>query len=87
MTDTHYIIDILILLAAAVVAVPLFQRLGLGAVLGFLVAGAAVGPWGFGFIDAVEEIRHLDVPSHLHAWAAERNGLKAVRKEISLRSI
>ncbi|MCB1829496.1 MAG: cation:proton antiporter, partial [Gammaproteobacteria bacterium] len=59
MTDTHYIIDILILLAAAVVAVPLFQRLGLGAVLGFLVAGAAVGPWGFGFIDAVEEIRHL----------------------------
>ena len=35
MSETHYIVDILILLTAAVVAVPLFQRLGLGAVLGF----------------------------------------------------
>ncbi len=59
MTETHYIIDILILLAAAVIAVPLFQRLGLGAVLGFLVSGALIGPWGLGFITAVDEIRHL----------------------------
>ena len=59
MTETQYIADILILLGAAVVAVPLFQRLGLGAVLGFLVAGTVVGPWGLGFIVAVEEIRHL----------------------------
>ena len=59
MTETYYIVDIVILLAAAVIAVPLFQRLGLGAVLGFLVAGAVVGPWGLGFISAVEEIRHL----------------------------
>jgi len=59
MTETHYIIDLIILLAGAVVAVPLFQRLGLGAVLGFLVAGAVVGPWGLGFIVAVDEIRHL----------------------------
>ena len=59
MTETHYIVDIIILLMAAVVAVPLFQRLGLGAVLGFLVAGAVIGPWGFGFISAVDEIRHL----------------------------
>jgi Kef-type K+ transport system membrane component KefB len=28
-------------------------------VLGFLAGGAVVGPWGFGFIDEVEEIRHL----------------------------
>ncbi|MCB1758325.1 MAG: monovalent cation:proton antiporter-2 (CPA2) family protein [Gammaproteobacteria bacterium] len=59
MGETHYIVDILILLSGAVLAVPLFQRLGLGAVLGFLVAGTLVGPWGFGFIIAVEEIRHL----------------------------
>jgi len=58
-TETNYIVDILILLAAAVVAVPLFQRLGLGAVMGFLAAGAVVGPWGLGIIVAVEEIRHL----------------------------
>jgi glutathione-regulated potassium-efflux system protein KefB len=36
--------DILIYLAAAVVAVPLFKRLGLGSVLGYLVAGIIIGP-------------------------------------------
>jgi len=59
LTETHFIVDILVLLAAAVIAVPLFQRLGLGAVLGFLVSGALVGPWGLGYIVAVDEIRHL----------------------------
>lgn len=51
--------DALILLAAAVVAVPVAQRLHLGSVLGFLVAGAMVGPWGLGLITSSEEIRHL----------------------------
>ena len=37
----------LIFLIAAVVAVPLFSRLGLGAVLGYLVAGVAMGPFGW----------------------------------------
>jgi len=41
MTETHYLADILILLAAAVIAVPLFRRLGLGSVLGVIVGGAA----------------------------------------------
>ena len=59
MTETHYIIDIIILLTAAVIAVPLFQRLGLGGVLGFLVAGTLVGPWGLGLIISVDEIRHF----------------------------
>ncbi len=59
MTETHFIVDILVLLAAAVIAVPLFQRLGLGAVLGFLVSGALIGPWGLGYITEVDEIRHL----------------------------
>jgi monovalent cation:proton antiporter-2 (CPA2) family protein len=59
MTETHYLADILVLLAAAVIAVPLFQRLGLGSVLGYLAAGALVGPWGLGFIDQIEEIRHI----------------------------
>jgi glutathione-regulated potassium-efflux system protein KefB len=39
----------LVFLVAAVIAVPLFNRLGLGAVLGYLVAGLAIGPDGFGF--------------------------------------
>ena len=49
----------LIFLAAAVLCVPLAARLGLGSVLGYLIAGAAIGPWGFGFITAVESTRHL----------------------------
>jgi monovalent cation:proton antiporter-2 (CPA2) family protein len=59
MTGAHYLVDILILLAATIVAVPLFKKLGLGSVLGYLAAGAIVGPWGFGFIDEVEEVRHI----------------------------
>ena len=59
MTETHYLADILILLAAAVIAVPVFRRLGLGSVLGYLAAGAVVGPWAFGFIDQIEEIRYI----------------------------
>jgi glutathione-regulated potassium-efflux system ancillary protein KefC len=42
--------DALIFLAAAVVCVPLAKRAGLGSVLGYLVAGCAIGPWGLGFI-------------------------------------
>jgi monovalent cation:proton antiporter-2 (CPA2) family protein len=59
MTETHYLVDILILVGAAVVAVSLFQRLGLSSVLGYLAAGALVGPWGLGFIVQTEEIRHI----------------------------
>lgn len=37
-------------LAAAVVAVPVAKRLGLGSVLGYLIAGMAIGPFGLGLI-------------------------------------
>jgi len=59
MNEVHYVADILILLAAAIIAVPLFQRLKLGAVLGYLAAGVVVGPWGFSFIEEVEKIQHI----------------------------
>ncbi len=59
MTETDYLADILILLAVAVIAIPVFQRLRLGSVLGYLAAGVVVGPWGLGFIDQIEEIRHI----------------------------
>ena len=59
MTETDYLADILILLAVAIIAIPVFQRLRLGSVLGYLAAGAIVGPWGLGFIDQIEEIRHI----------------------------
>ena len=41
-----FLIQMAIFLAAAVIAVPVFRRLGLGAVLGYLAAGVAVGPQG-----------------------------------------
>ncbi len=59
MTQTDYLADILVLLAAAVIAVPLFRRLGLGSVLGYLAAGVVIGPFGLGFISRLEEIRHI----------------------------
>ena len=40
----------LVFLLAAVIAVPLFKRFGLGAVLGYLAAGVALGPFGLKFI-------------------------------------
>lgn len=39
-------------LAAAVIAVPIAKRFGLGAVLGYLLAGAAIGPFGLGLVGA-----------------------------------
>ncbi|MEO0362291.1 MAG: monovalent cation:proton antiporter-2 (CPA2) family protein, partial [Pseudomonadota bacterium] len=48
-----------IYLGATVIAVPLFKRLGLGSVLGYLAAGAVVGPFGLGLLSDVEEVRHV----------------------------
>ncbi|ANC40412.1 MAG: glutathione-regulated potassium-efflux system protein KefB [Hafnia alvei] len=50
---------ILLFLFAAVVAVPIARRIGIGTVLGFLIAGIAIGPWGLGFIRDVDEILHF----------------------------
>jgi monovalent cation:proton antiporter-2 (CPA2) family protein len=43
-----------IFLISAVVLVPLFQRLKLGAVLGYLAAGVVLGPWGLGVVPDAE---------------------------------
>ncbi len=48
-----------IFLAAAVVAVPLSRRLGLGAVLGYLAAGVAIGPWCLGLVGKVDSVMHF----------------------------
>ncbi|MDH5325365.1 MAG: monovalent cation:proton antiporter-2 (CPA2) family protein [Gammaproteobacteria bacterium] len=54
-----YLVDIIILLIAAVIAVPASQTARLGAVPGFLLAGIAVGPSGLGLISNINEIGHL----------------------------
>jgi len=53
------LVQILILLGAMVVVVPLFQRLGIGSVPGYLIAGMAVGPHGMGWIGDVEDVRTI----------------------------
>src|SRR3970040_271866 len=51
--------ETVVFLAAAVIAVPLSRRLGVGAVLGYLVAGLLIGPTAFGFISSVDNILHF----------------------------
>ncbi|WP_407354674.1 monovalent cation:proton antiporter-2 (CPA2) family protein [Luteimonas sp. R10] len=46
----------LVFLLAAVIAVPLFKRFGLGAVLGYLAAGVALGPDGVGVVRHAEPV-------------------------------
>ena len=49
--ETHsFLPQALVYLAAGVIAVPVFRRLGLGSVLGYLVAGVVIGPWGLALI-------------------------------------
>jgi CPA2 family monovalent cation:H+ antiporter-2 len=50
---------VLILLLAAIVAVPLAQRIKVSPVLGYLAAGLIVGPYGFAFIEKTEEAERL----------------------------
>lgn len=48
-----------IFLIAAIIAVPIFNRLGFGSVLGYLAAGVLIGPWALGLITDVENIFHF----------------------------
>jgi len=48
-----------IFLGAAIIAVTLFNKFGLGSVLGYLMAGVVIGPWGLGLITGVEDILHF----------------------------
>ena len=53
------LIQVVSLLGAAVVAVPLFKRLGLGSVLGYLAAGLAIGPYGLAVVTDSHSIVHI----------------------------
>ena len=50
MENHAFLQQALVYLLAGVIAVPIFTRLKLGAVLGYLIAGMAIGPWGLGLI-------------------------------------
>lgn len=53
------LVGIVTLLGAAVIGVPLFKRLGLGAVLGYLAAGLVIGPFGLGLLTDAQTIIHV----------------------------
>ena len=48
-----------ILLTAAVIAVPLIKRLGLSSILGYLIAGLIIGPFGLAFFYDSASILHI----------------------------
>ena len=48
-----------VLLAAGVIAVPIASRLGLGSVLGYLIAGALIGPFFLKLLHDPEHIMHI----------------------------
>jgi glutathione-regulated potassium-efflux system protein KefB len=54
--DLFYVVA---LLGAGVVAVPIFKRIGLGSILGYLTAGLVIGPFGLGIFSESEAILHI----------------------------
>jgi monovalent cation:H+ antiporter-2, CPA2 family len=59
MHDISYLRDILILLFASVLIVIIFKQLGLSPALGYLVSGAAIGPFGFGVLTSTETTKSI----------------------------
>lgn len=81
------LIPVVALLGAAVIAVPLFKRLGLGSVLGYLAAGLLLGPSGIGLINDPESVlttAELGVVMFLFIIGLEMEPAKlwALRKQI-----
>jgi monovalent cation:proton antiporter-2 (CPA2) family protein len=55
----QFLAQLFIFLGASVIAVPLAQRFKLGSVLGYLVAGMIIGPYGLSLIDDIDKIMHI----------------------------
>ena len=54
-----FLLKLLIFLGAATIAVPLARKFKLGSVLGYLIAGIVIGPFGLALIDHIEEVMHF----------------------------
>ena len=76
MHEDGFLLQALVYFGAAVLLVPLFAKLKLGAVLGYLVAGVCIGPWGLALISdpkAVEQVSELGVVLLLFLVGLELN--------------
>jgi len=58
-SESTLLMDATIYLGATVLAVPLAKKLGLGSVLGYLLAGVAIGPWGLRLVTDSQSILHF----------------------------
>lgn len=81
------LVHVVALLGAAVVAVPLFRKIGLGSVLGYFAAGLIIGPFGFKWFSdsaAVLHVAELGVVMFLFVIGLEMrpSHLWSLRKEI-----
>ncbi len=81
------LVQVVSLLAAGVIAVPIFRRIGLGSVLGYLAAGIVIGPFGlrlFADPQAILHIAELGVVMFLFVIGLEMqpSRLWSLRKEI-----
>ncbi|MGE0313834.1 MAG: glutathione-regulated potassium-efflux system protein KefC [Lautropia sp.] len=54
-----WLVNSLVYLGAAVFAVPLSRALGLGSIIGYLIAGIAIGPWGVGLVGDPKDVLHF----------------------------
>jgi glutathione-regulated potassium-efflux system ancillary protein KefC/glutathione-regulated potassium-efflux system protein KefB len=57
MEEGSFLSQALVYLAAAVVSVPIAKRLGLGSVLGYLIAGAVIGPFALSLVGEQADVR------------------------------
>ncbi|WP_086932018.1 monovalent cation:proton antiporter-2 (CPA2) family protein [Agarilytica rhodophyticola] len=55
----NFLLQLFIFLVSAAIAVPVAKKLGLGSVLGYLIAGMVIGPFGISLIHDVEEVMHF----------------------------
>lgn len=58
-TESEFLVQAATYLGAAAVAVPIFNRLKLGSILGYLAAGVAVGPFGLNLLHQEEGVFHV----------------------------
>ena len=85
--DSLGLVGPVVLLSAAVIAVPIFKRIGLGSILGYLIAGLIIGPFGFAFFNnptAILHIAELGIVMYLFIIGLEMqpSHLWSLRKEI-----
>lgn len=59
MNSSDFLVQATIYLSSAIILVPLFKRLGLGSVLGYLLAGILIGPYSLKLIADPEQVLHF----------------------------